>query len=68
MNTTNAAINKVPMLIEGPTKGEVCPSDGYIAKLQRRASRNLKMFKAELALELIKQSLVYWDDTVVADT
>ncbi len=33
-----------------------------------RASRNLKMFKAELALELIKQPLVYWDDTVVADT
>ena len=26
MNTTNAAINKVPMLIEGLTKGEVCPS------------------------------------------
>ena len=56
------------MLIEGPTKGEVCPSEGYIAKLQCRASRNLKMFKAELALELIKQPLVYWDDTVVADT
>ena len=65
MNTTNAAINKVPMLIEGLTKGEVCPSEGYVAKLQRRASKNLKIFKAELALRLIKQSLIYWDDTVI---
>lgn len=65
MNTTNAAINKVPMVIAGLTKGEVCPSEGYVAKLQRRASKNLKIFKAELALRLIKQSLIYWDDTVV---
>ena len=54
MNTTNAAINKVPMLIEGLTKGEVCPSDGYVAKLQRRASQNLKVFRTELELHLIK--------------
>ena len=65
MNTTNAAINKVPMLIEGLTKGEVCPSDGYVAKLQRRASQNLKVFRTELELHLIKQPLIYWDDTVV---
>ena len=65
MNTTNAAINKVPMLIEGLTKGEVCPSEGYVAKLQRRASKNLKIFRTELELRLIKQPLIYWDDTVI---
>lgn len=64
MNTTNAAINKVPMLVEGITKGEVRPSEGYVAKLQRRASKNIKIFKTELVLRLIKQPLIYWDDTV----
>ena len=33
MNTTNAAINKVPTLLEGLTGSEIVPSEGYIAKL-----------------------------------
>lgn len=65
MNTTNAAINKVPLLIDGLTDGEVCPSEGYVAKLQPRAARGLKQFQEDLFRFLITRPIVYWDDTVV---
>ncbi len=38
MNTTNAAINKVPLFLSGMTGGEVCPSEGYVAKLMKKAA------------------------------
>ena len=65
MNTTNAAINKVPLLISGLTDGEVCPSEGYIAKLQPRAARGLKQFREDLFRLLVTRPILYWDDTVV---
>lgn len=65
MNTTNAAINKVPLLLSGMTDGEVCPSEGYIAKLQRRAARGLRQFREELLKFLVIRDILYWDDTVV---
>ena len=65
MNTTNAAINKVPLLISGLTDGEVCPSEGYIAKLQPRAAKGLNQFREDLFRFLITRSILYWDDTVV---
>lgn len=40
-NTTNAAMNKTAMFLAGITVGELTPCEGYIAKLQKRAARNL---------------------------
>ena len=65
MNTTNAAINKVPLMLSGMTGGEVCPSEGYVAKLQRKASKGLEQFMDDLFHLVITQPLLYWDDTVV---
>jgi len=65
MNTGNVAINKVRTLLSGITGGEMTQSEGYIAKLQRRAAAGLGVFMAELKVELIHRSLVYWDDTVI---
>ncbi|MFG6355873.1 MAG: hypothetical protein K1W26_03460, partial [Acetatifactor sp.] len=65
MNTANAAINKVPLLIDGLTGGEVHPSEGYIAKLQPRAAKGLKKFREDLLRFLITRPIIYWDDTVV---
>lgn len=65
MNTTNAAINKVPTLLEGLTGSEIVPSEGYIAKLQSRAAKALKQFKADLKAKTITLPLLFWDDTVV---
>lgn len=65
MNTSNTAINKVPIHLSGITNGEISPCEGYIAKLMPRASKRLCVFMDELFKRLIMLSLVYWDDTVV---
>ena len=44
MNTANAAMNKVPLMISGMTNGEVMPSEGYVAKLQPRVAKGLDCF------------------------
>jgi hypothetical protein len=65
MNTGNVAINKVRALLHGMTGGAVSQSEGYIAKLQRRAAAGLGLFVAELKAELVRRPLVYWDETVI---
>lgn len=65
MNTGNVAINKVRTLLYGMTDGDMLQSEGYIAKLQRRAASGLAMFMADLKTELVNRSLVYWDGTVI---
>ena len=65
MNTSNTAINKVPVHLSGITNGEVSPCEGYIAKLMPRAAGRLDLFMEELYKEAINLPLVYWDDTVV---
>lgn len=65
MDTTNAAINKVPLLLSGITDGKVNPSEGYLAKLQKTAAGKLNEFMADLEDLLVTRPIIYWDDTVV---
>lgn len=65
MNTTNAAINKVPLLLSGMTDGEICPSGGYVAKLMKRASGKLDLFMRDMFQVIITRKVLYWDDTVL---
>lgn len=65
MNTTNAPMNKVPVFLSGITSNEICPSEGYVAKLQKRGYKALGGFESDLYAKLIGLSLIYWDDTVV---
>lgn len=65
MNTVNAPINKTAMFLNGITGGDLRPCEGYIAKVQARAAKNLIQFRDDLRLELIRRRLVYWDDTVI---
>jgi len=64
-NTTNAAMNKTAMFLAGITGGELTPCEGYIAKLQKSAARNLLEFRGDLYEYLITRKLMYWDDTVI---
>jgi transposase len=66
MDTTNAAINKVPLFLSAVTGGQVRPSEGYIAKLPKRASKRLASFKKDLRLLILKRRVLYWDDTVIS--
>ena len=65
MNTANAAMNKVPVILSGMTFGECSPCEGYMAKLQKRAAQGLEGFWNGLSALLATRLLVYWDDTVV---
>ena len=65
MNVVNASMNKVALFLKGISGDEFSPSDGFIAKLQQRAAKGLDHFYADLRLELITLSLLYWDDTVI---
>ncbi len=64
-NTTNAAMNKTAMFLAGITGGELTPCEGYIAKLQKRAAKNLMDFREDSYKYLILRKLIYWDDTVI---
>ena len=64
-NDGNMSINKISRTISGLTGGELCPSEGYIAKQQRFAAQKLDSFSEELQKELRALSLLYWDDTVI---
>jgi len=65
MNLGNVPINKVRKIIAGFSGGDIKLSEGFISKLQKKSSEILYEFGNELRQELLKQSMVYWDDTVI---
>lgn len=65
MNQANVTINKAQKITKGMTEGEIDLSEGYIAKLQKRGAKNLEKFMQEIKKEMIRQKLIYWDDTVI---
>lgn len=65
MNVGNVPINKVRRIISGLTFNEMNLSEGFISKLQNRASTKLEQFIKDLKFYIIHLNLLYWDDTVV---
>lgn len=65
MNQGNVPLNKVRKMTYGFTDGEIQLSEGYLCKLQHRASRNAWDFCEEIRMEILKQPVVSWDDTVI---
>ena len=64
-NEGNVSMNKIRRIIRGFSHGEIDMSEGYIAKLQKKASEKLEYFKKDLYNEILKQNILYWDDTVI---
>jgi hypothetical protein len=58
-------MNKTSIFLTGITGGELTPCEGYVAKLQVRAAKNLVQFREDLKLVLVNRNIVYWDDTVI---
>jgi hypothetical protein len=65
MNQGNVSLNKVRKMTYGFTEGEIHLSEAYLCKLQERASRNAWNFCEDVRKEILKQDVVYWDDTVI---
>ena len=64
-NIGNVPMNKVRKIICGLTMNDIDLSEGYIAKLQKRAAQKLEKFIYDLKFYIIHLNLVYWDDTVI---
>lgn len=65
-NVGNVAFNKQRRIISGLSIGEIEPSEGYLAKLQKVSSKKLDKFIEEVRCHILKSKLVYWDDTVIS--
>ena len=65
LNEGTISINRVKRIIKGFSNNEIDLSEGYIAKVEKQAAKKLEVFKEELKKEIIKQKLIYWDDTVI---
>lgn len=59
------AYNRIRKIIYGLTNGEVDPSEGYLTKLQKKASDKLSDFVFDVKEKILKSKLNYWDDTVI---
>lgn len=59
------AYNRIRKIISGLTDGEVDPSEGYLTKLQKKASDKLSNFVFDVREKILKSKLDYWDDTVI---
>lgn len=64
-NEGNVPMNKIRRIIRGFSNNEIDMSEGYIAKLQQKASKNLITFKEDLYRKILTLNLLYWDDTVI---
>lgn len=65
MNQGNVTINKAQKITYGMTNFEIDMSEGYIAKLQKRAANRLDKFISDVKKQLIQEDLLHWDDTVI---
>ena len=64
-NVGNVPFNKTRRILSGLSMGEIEPCEGYLAKLQKTASKGLESFIQELHDAIIQSEIVYWDDTVI---
>lgn len=64
-NEGNVPMNKIRHIICGFSHGVINMSEGYIAKLQKNASKKLEKFKNDLYNKVLTLKLMYWDDTVI---
>ena len=64
-NIGNVPFNKTRRILSGLSMEDINPSEGYLAKLQRVASKGLNSFIEELHKNAINSSILYWDDTVI---
>lgn len=65
-NDIYTPFNKTAQLIKGMTEEEIAPSEGYLTKLQKRASSYLDTFIEDCKQHVINSMVFGWDDGVVS--
>ena len=65
INVGFVSINRTRKILSGFSPDDYSPCEGYLIKLQKRYSKKLKSFVADVKKHLIGVPLLYWDDTVI---
>ena len=65
MNVGLVSINRTRKILSGFSPDDYSPCEGYLIKLQKRYSKKLKSFVADVKKHLIGVPLLYRDDTVI---
>lgn len=65
-NEIYTPFNKTVKLINGMTNGGISMSEGYVAKLQKKASNGLVEFVEEVKNHIINSPVFGWDDGVIS--
>ena len=65
INQGCVSFNRTKSLISGFTFDEVNMSEGYLVKLQKRASNKLESFINDLKVKIINEPVINWDDTCI---
>lgn len=65
LNEGCVSYNRTRNLINGFSSNQIDISEGYLVKQQKKASDKLETFIKELKQKIIKEKIIYWDDTVI---
>ena len=66
LNEGYVSMKRTSEIVSGFSEGQISPSAGYVAKLQKRLSDSLDGFIGELKKQVVQLPIVYWDDTVIS--
>lgn len=66
INEGYVSFNRTKKLISGFTSDQVNMSEGYLVKLQSKASKLLEHFMNDLKCKIISLPVLCWDDTVIS--
>ena len=65
MNEANTPLNKITAFLNGISNGMINLCEGYLVKIQKRATDGLDGFINDLKEKVISLKHVFWDDTTV---
>ena len=66
MNEGYVSMNRTSEIMKDLTDNELCLSEGFIAKINKRQAKNLEDFYNDLKREVIQLPIVHWDDTTTS--
>lgn len=66
LNEGYVSMNRTSKILAGMSEGYIAPSNGYVAKLQKRLNDALGGYMNELKKEVIQLPILHWDDTVIS--
>ena len=59
------SVSRAREILAGILHRKLVPSEGYVGKVQKKASRMLKGFLEEAKAFCLEQRILYWDETVI---